>query len=174
MENKQCFQKLLAFRCVSVALVIFLFTLPARAANNCPWMNEATASGLLGGTANGEFQQSSVNNSATCVFTNRESNITRTLLVRIENSQNATERLQSLKKDCRAAATPLQAIGNEAASCPTRDQRMNISETVIGRVRNQVFLIEISSSATDDPVLNSSTLGNAIHAAAEQVTGNLF
>ena len=52
-------------------LVASISAIPVYAANDCPWMNEATASGLLGGTAVGMFQAATTEKAAVCTFTQR-------------------------------------------------------------------------------------------------------
>jgi hypothetical protein len=68
----------------------------------------------------------------------------------------------------------LRAIGNEALSCAADDRKGGIGERVVGRVRDQVFTITISSTLKNDPGLNRDVLRSKIYTAAEQVSGNLF
>jgi len=59
---------------------------------------------------------------------------------------------------------PLKAIGNEAYVCP-QDRR------VVGRVRDQVFTIRVS---TTDRAFPANVIGEDGRRVAEQVAGNLF
>jgi hypothetical protein len=68
----------------------------------------------------------------------------------------------------------LRAIGNEALICAADEDKKRMGERVVGRVRDQVFTITISTSLKNDPVLTSDELRSRIYTAAEQVSGNLF
>jgi|HubBroStandDraft_1064217.scaffolds.fasta_scaffold06884_5 hypothetical protein len=161
-----------------ISLIVFgalLFLIPAsaRAANNCPWMNEATASGLVGGDAVGSFVESQGQPSV-CSFTQHAGNVTRTLRISVEIAADPHARFLALAQSCEGSAVPLPAIGNEALVCPTDPHSDEFGEQVLGRVRDQVFTITISSSLKSDPVLNKADLKIKINTAAEQVSGNLF
>jgi len=45
---------------------------------------------------------------------------------------------------------------------------------VVGRVRDQIFTITISTTLKNDPILTRDALKARIYTAAEQVAGNLF
>jgi hypothetical protein len=158
-----------------IAFGALLLTMPAsaRAANNCPWMNEATASGLVGGDAAGAFVESQGQPSV-CSFTQHAGNVTRTLRISVEIAADPHARFLALAQSCGSSAVPLPAIGNEALVCPTDPNIDEVGEQVMGRVRDQVFTITLSSSLKSDPVLNKADLKIKINTAAEQVSGNLF
>jgi hypothetical protein len=163
---------------VRIGLVAFAALLPlmpvsARAANNCPWLNETTASGLVGGAAIGEFVAGEGQPSV-CTFTQHAENATRTLQISVEIAADPHARFLSLAQTCEAAATPLPAIGNEAVVCPIDPRGKMPGERVLGRVRDQVFTITLSTSLKNDPVLTSGVIQSKINTAAEQVSGNLF
>lgn len=145
---------------------------PGRASSSCPWINEATSSGLLGGDAAGSFSAASGGRPAVCTFTRHEEGVTRTLNVTVEIASDPHARVVSVAGSCRADPAPLRAIGNEAVHCATR--RSGPGERAVGRVRDQVFTITIESSRKDDPVLTPMDLKNRIYTAAEQVAGNLY
>ena len=155
---------------ISLALA---FCIPAYASNTCPWMNEATASGLLGDEAVGSYRAASIpGQPATCMFTQGAAAV-RTLVIEVEAAPDAATRIKSKQKGCSSDASSLQAIGNEAVMCAA-DRGSRLGELVVGRVRDQVFTIRISSSIKGDPVLTRESLMNKISSAAEQVAGNLF
>jgi hypothetical protein len=145
----------------------------AQAANTCPWMNEATASGLLGGDAIGNYQASSAGQAAVCTFTEHRDHATRVLRIQVETRPDASVRLRSMEDACRSDGRPLQAIGNEALVCAD-DRGGRLGEQVLGRVRDQIFTIRVSSSLKNDPTLTRDALQRLISTAAEQVAGNLF
>lgn len=155
-------------------LVLFAAAVPAHAANDCPWLNEATASGLLGGAAVGAFQAASPQHPAICTFTERIDDAARTLQIQVETGSDFAARLKSLETSCGSDIAQMPAIGNEAVSCTVHDPGKRTAERVIGRVRDQVFLIQIDSSLKKDPILTRDNLITRIHSAAEEVSGNLF
>lgn len=153
-----------------------LIALPnlCHAANKCPWITEATASGLLGGDATGSFSQPSPTEPAVCTFVQTTADGTRTLRIVVEQTPDFLARLESEYKSCGAAPAPLTAIGNEARMCDADDRKKLSAERVVGRVRDQVFTITISSTLRRDSTLNREALKARAYTAAEQVAGNLF
>ncbi len=145
----------------------------ALAANNCAWINEATASGLLGGEAVGEISESAGHQTG-CTFTQIAGGMKRVLRITVEVAADAHARLTTIVQSCGVNAMPLKAIGNEAFDCPANDPRAGAGERVVGRVRDQVFTITIESSLRNDPLLTRDALKFRIYTAAEQVAGNLF
>ena len=157
----------------ALGAVLLLTPVTARAANNCPWMNEATASGLVGGDAVGEFAASEGKPSV-CTFTQHAANFTRTLQIVVEIATDPHARYLALTQTCEGSATPLNAVGNEAVVCAVDPRSDKPGERLLGRVRDQVFTITIGSTLKNDPVLNMADIKTKIGTAAEQVTGNLF
>jgi hypothetical protein len=156
-------------------LWICLFGLPriAQAANNCAWLNEATASGLLGGDSAGEVS-AAAGQPTVCKFTQMSAGVKRTLRVTVEIAADAHARLVVLAQGCGVDAAPLKAIGNEALVCAADDRKAGLGERVVGRVRDQVFTITISSTLKNDSILNRDALKSRVYTTAEQVAGNLF
>ena len=146
----------------------------AHAANNCPWLTEATAGGFLGGAAVNTFTDTAAGKPAVCAFEEKESGGTRTLIVTVEVNPDAHTKLDAMMHDCGASSQLLQAIGNEAAVCAMDPRKKMLSERVVGRVRDQIFTITIASTLKEDTVLNRDTLMPKIYTASEQVAGNLF
>jgi hypothetical protein len=157
-------------------IAVCLIGLPssARAANNCAWINEATASGLLGGKAVGEVSEAAFGQSAVCTFTQTTGGVKHELRLTVEVAADAHARLTAVARSCGADAIPLKAIGNEALVCAADEPKAGIGERVVGRVRDQVFTITIESSLKNDPLLTRDVLQSRIYTAAEQVAGNLF
>lgn len=146
----------------------------AAAAASCPWLNEATASGLLGADATGVYAPAAAGQPAVCTFTEVNSRSPRTLQIRVETAPDAHARLMALNSSCADAASPLAAIGNEAVTCSAAEHRDKPAERAIGRVRDQVFTITLTSSGKQDDVLTRDELQMRIGTAAEQVAGNLY
>ena len=149
-------------------------TLPAWAANNCPWMNEATASGLLGAEASGNYSDATASLPARCVFSEVGPQGIRALTITVGVDSDASGRIRELLQDCHDKPRAMRAIGNEALTCMVMHPHRVQTEFVAGRVRKQVFSISISSTEKNDPVLTPAMLKMKIETAAEQVAGNLF
>ncbi|MGA2653954.1 MAG: hypothetical protein ABSF28_25825 [Terracidiphilus sp.] len=161
---------------VPLVLGVSFFTLPAvgHATNNCPWLNEATAGGLLGGDAVGITTDAAAGQPTVCTFTQQETGVTRTLRITVEIAPEPHQRMSAIAEVCGADVTPIKAIGNEALVCTADDRKGGVGERVVGRVRDQVFTITIASTLKVDPILNRDALKAKIYTAAEQVAGNLF
>jgi hypothetical protein len=159
----------------SLAFGLCLIGMPAKAhaANNCPWLNEATASGFLGGDATGAFTAADGQPSV-CTFTNRDAGATRVLQITVEIAAEPHALLTTAARACGADIAPIGAIGNEAMMCSLTERKGELGERVVGRVRNQVFTIVFSSTLKDDPILTRDALRVRGYTAAEQVAGNLF
>ena len=95
-------------------LALFLLVSVFAAAEQCPWLNEATAGGAL----------VSVKPTA-CVFARKDG---ATLTVEVRTLKSAKEFVA-----CKGQA--LTGIGNEAAEC---------GDSVVGRVRNQAFTVRMT------------------------------
>jgi hypothetical protein len=147
----------------------------AMAANNCAWINDATASGLLGGDAAADVTAPAAAGEPTvCTFTQMSAGVKRTLRIAVEISTDAHARVGAIAQSCGSGAFPLKAIGNEAVACPVDSKKEGLSERAVGRVRDQVFTITIGSTQNNDPILTREALKARIYTAAEQVAGNLF
>lgn len=144
------------------------------AKNNCPWINEATASGLLGGDAVNEFTEASAGQPAVCTITQAGAGFTRTLRITVEMAPDTHDHWQAALQLCGKNAAPLQAIGNEASMCLLDNHGAGLAELVVGRVRDQLFTITMSTTLKDDLILTKMSLKEKIYTASEQVAGNLF
>lgn len=163
-----------AIRVALVAALLNAFPAVSRAANNCPWINEATASGLLGADASGSYIDAAALRPAVCTFIQSANGITRTLSITVMETPEFRPLLDKESKFCITASEPLRAIGNEAISCSWDERRKLYAERVIGRVRNQVFTITLSTTRKDDSTLPREVQKTRILIAAEQVSGNLY
>ena len=72
---------------------------------------------------------------------------------------------------CPAGSESLKAIGNEAAACAYDDKAGWSGAQVTGRVRDQAFVVRISSR---DRAQASKALSEKLRGVAEQVAGILF
>lgn len=164
----------LDFHFLLLGAVLLLAQPAARAEKNCPWMNEATAAGLIGEDTSGMYHAEPAK-PALCTFAERANKPMRTFQISIETALDGhNQYLAALWRACGSASTPLSAIGNEAAIC-TRERHGNVVEALaVGRVRDQIFTVTLGTSVKDDTVLTPAMLKMKISIAAEQVSGNLF
>jgi hypothetical protein len=141
------------------------------AENLCPWINKATAFGVLGASEEAPTATSQIS-STTCSFVYRDGDITRELRVTVEQAKDPGQAFIVHKARCGVDVSPLRAIGNEAVMCAA-DQKGR-GESVIGRVRDNIFAIDISTSSKSDPPMSHESLTQKAGLVAEQVSGNLF
>lgn len=164
----------IAVRAVLIAVAACAWPMASSAANNCPWMNEATASGLLGADGVGAFTPASPGQPAVCIFNAESQGLKRALRISVEVTPEAPARVRLAARECSSGAVPLRAIGNEAFLCTAGEHKGAAAARAIGRVRDQYFTITIASTQRNDPILEPDVLKSKIFAAAEQVAGNLF
>lgn len=125
-----------------------------RAQNACPWLNAATAGGILGGPVTASVKPT------VCEFVRHLGSNESTLRIEVQKKP------ASLAAKCDSTGTPIKAIGNEALACTAGS-----FEIVIGRVRDQRFAVSIGAS---DPSVDRATLQEKARKVAEQLAGNLF
>jgi len=176
MASKTINKAAISRRLALLVLGAICLMLPAAssAENNCPWLNEATAGGLLGGDATGVKTDPGSGQPTVCTFTQQSAGVTRTLRITVEIAPEPHQRMSAVAQVCGADAAPIKAIGNEALVCNADDRKGGMGERVVGRVREQVFTITLASTLKADPILNRDALKTRIYTAAEQVAGNLF
>lgn len=138
----------------------------------CPWINKATAFGVLGTTEDAATANVSEISSTACDFTYRDGDTTRELRVTVEQVHDGKVALDAYETRCGRDVTPLRAIGNEAVMC-TPNQKAP-GKLIVGRVRDNAFTISLITSSRNDPLIPPETLTQRIELVAEQVSGNLF
>jgi hypothetical protein len=141
-----------------IAALSLCLPLMAAAEERCPWLNAATAGGVLGGSVQVTVTP------ASCEF------------VRKAGAQETTLRIEvtaasAPNAHCGPGAKPLKAIGNEAAACSYEGKAGWMAEQVVGRVRDQAFVVRIG---TNDRSAMAKTLREKARNVAEQVAGILF
>jgi len=140
---------------------------------HCAWLNEATASGYLNGPVTMEVE-TAPNDQSICTFTYlktaRDSAALRIMVQPLKDTSKAVESHESL---CTSAPAALKAIGNEAVSC-SADVGYSRGEQVIGRVRDRLFIVTVSSTKAQDPAMTRPLLQKKARDIAEQIAGALF
>ncbi len=166
------------FRPSRSALVILLVMLslcvPAVCATseNCPWLNTATAAGILEGPVSSTVTHPNQNkDDATCEFTHRDGPVVSMLQIEVETMKDPIHDFASYTAQCGPDAAPLRAIGNEALVCSLPGKKKQVSEQVVSRVRDRAFIVRVSSNA---PAPAPSGLREKAQKIAEQVAGFLF
>jgi hypothetical protein len=160
----------------TLAACLFLFSLTGHGQAICPWLNAATASGVLGGAATAVMNLHSAG-AGTCRFQLTATPADGSLQIAVSNVEHAGEITKALASDevrCVSTPAPLKAIGNEAVVC-AEGGAAGQRELVVGRVRNSVFTVELilappragAAPATDEAAEKAESI-------AEQVAGSLF
>jgi hypothetical protein len=145
--------------------LLALLALPriGRAAETCPWLNAATAGGVLGSAVTLTVTHENANrDDMACNFAGASS-----LRIAVQTTETPRNEFTSSAAECGSNPAPLKAIGNEAVVC-TPDKR---SAQVVGRVRNRIFTILIR---TTNASMTQAVLREKARDVAEHVAGNLF
>jgi hypothetical protein len=140
--------------------------------NNCTWLNEATASGVLGGMVTLEAQKTA-DGGGTCIFRTQKGDAIRTLQIDVRIVKDARQGMTSSESQCTSPAIPIRGVGNEAVSCGA-DARSVFGEQVISYVRDQAFVLRITTTDKHDLTLTRELLQQNARNIAEQVAGSLF
>lgn len=140
---------------------------------HCAWLNDATASGVLNGPVTLELE-TAPDDRATCVFTHAKSakdySALRITVQPLKDIDKAVATRQSL---CTSPPAAVKAIGNEAIAC-SADVGYSRGEQVIGRVRDRLFIVNVSSTIAEDPEMTRQLLRDKARMIAEQIAGALF
>ena len=170
--------RLLCCRCRFAVAVLFsilcsLYAMAAVATQQpCPWLNAATAAGALKGPIStiSVTYTNQENTDAVCEFTSITNHKSRSLRIEVETLKDLDHNFSQYLAKCGTGAKPVVAIGNEALACSIHNPRQ-ISEQVVGRVRERAFLIGIRS---DMPTPGQDAMKEETRQIAEQVAGFLF
>lgn len=162
-------------RLFAIALAVVAISAGCHAQNNCPWLNVATASGALGAPTTLTLNKIS-EATTTCVFRSASGSPAENLTISVTvvaDPQNAEQDLKTSETRCTSSATPLKAIGNNAVLC-TDNAAISHGEQVIGRVRDQIFIISMTTEEAPSAGAANDAMAKKVRSIAEQVAGNLF
>jgi hypothetical protein len=109
---------------------------------------------------------------AACSFDYRDGAASRVLKITVDQTQDDAQAISDYKARCSVGAAPLSGIGNEACSVAAKGQ--TYGQEVIGRVRDQIFTITLTTSAQHDPLMPQEAMQERVRNIAEQVAGALF
>jgi len=149
-----------------------LLTSRCKAEAICPWLNAATAAGMVNGPVTLEMN-STGDGGNICIFRSQRGSAVYSLEISVREMNDESKGTASYQSPCTSPATSLRAIGNEAVSCSV-DAGSSHGERVIGRVRNSIFIVDIRDSVAKDPSMTRDLLQERASSTAEQVAGNLF
>jgi hypothetical protein len=161
-----------AFEKILLLSLLWIFPNVCRGPTKCPWMNEATARGVLGGplTVKTNIHE---RGDGVCEFSRKEGAALHELRISVELMTDIAKQFPNVRSQCPSNSTPLRAIGNEALMCSVEEKGV-YAEKVVGRVREQAFVVSISSSVQGDPSMTLDIRREKVHLVAEQVAGMLF
>lgn len=158
-----------------IAVTVVLMTSSPRCrAQQCPWLNAATAGGLLGGDVQMTVSAPNRLGDVTCDFTRNPGPTASTLRVAVHTMTNPSKDFATYLAQCGGTTQPLKAIGNEAVQCIPKSGLSKGEEQIIGRVRDRVFIITIKPNSQFRPSLSQTSLGDEARNLSEQVAGALF
>lgn len=162
------------FRTLALFILLTPGPILSQANVGCPWLNVATASGVLRSSETATMATLSQGSREACSFVYHDATALRELRITVEQGPESTQTMMGYKAHCHGETSPLQAIGNEAVMCAAGIKGKVEGEQVIGRVRDQVFTITITTSSRNDPSMSRGELKEKTRNIAEQVAGALF
>jgi hypothetical protein len=158
----------------------------------CPWLNAATAAGVLGGevelsvsstpempAASSEYpaaDQRADRFDVTCDFHRKAGQQIYQLNIEVHTLENPTIDYAEYLARCNSNV-PLTAIGNEAVLCRADTGAARVTsatDEVIGRVRNRIFVLTLNRPTQAAVESNVNELHEDTRNIAEQVAGSLF
>jgi hypothetical protein len=140
----------------------------------CPWLNAATAGGVLGGEVQSSITNVTPQGDATCHFVRRQDSTNFTLTIDVHTMALPSKDFPTYLAQCGGTLLSLKAVGNEAFQCVSKDASANGVEQVIGRVRDRAFVLTVNANLTKQPTSAKTGLSRETRNVAEQVAGTLF
>ena len=141
----------------------------------CPWLNVATARGVLGGEVKLQVSNSAAKGGEatdiSCAFS-REDGVA-TLAVAIHTLGDAKGHKVEMEH-CGGSVEVLRGVGNEAIACSDRDSSGNISLSAVGRVRDRSFVIRWRQASLPGERTDAQRDRAILQNVAEQVAGSMF
>jgi hypothetical protein len=167
--------------------------MPCHAESRCPWLNAATAAGVLGGdvqmTVSQPVDPGPVKGVGTamypdqlrmdrfdvaCEFHRKTDSADYSLHIVVKTMNEFSKEFPAFLAQCTGTTTALRGIGNEAVQCAMKSDSDMLHEQVIARVRDRAFVLTITRQAGHRPAANADQLSNETRNTAEQIAGSLF
>lgn len=181
---------------VSVLAVwaILLAPMRGRAEAKCPWLNAATAGGILGGEASmmvsapaehGTMPHTEPNVykedqirmdrfDVTCEFSRKADSGVYSLKIVVETMKDTATEFAGRLANCQGTTVALKAIGNEAVQCIAKSGFSSGEEMVIARVRDRAFVLTVIRPPAATAPQTADILHDDTRNIAEQIAGSLF
>lgn len=163
---------------ITLALAVIAGTIVSptkcRADGECPWLNAATARGVLGGDVQMAVSALSVQGDATCEFKSRHNSAVYTLRIAVHTMALSAHDFPLFLAQCGGTTVPLTGIGNEAVQCVAKSSSDSGTEQIIGRVRDRAFVLAVRANSAARPTAAKGGLSDDTRNVAEQVAGALF
>ena len=151
-------------------VLAFVAAAAGHAQEVCPWLNSATAGGILGGDVIVQVTHSSANKAdADCTFELQRGERVSRLVIEVNTMRAPHEDFPAYKAQCGQHPRRLGALGNEAVDCGGSEHQQNW-QMIVGRVRDRAFRVRI----TTDEAEPAAGLRDEARRAADQVAGILF
>jgi hypothetical protein len=161
----------------SIVVVIasaFVSPMQCRAQIQCPWLNAATAAGVLGGEVQASTTALTPQGDTTCDFKRTQQSVVFALKIAVHTMVLPSKDFAAYLAQCSGTPVPLKAIGNEAFQCvPSKYSNIG-EEQIIGRVRDRAFIIDIKRGSARQSTSPQNGLSEEARNIAEQVAGALF
>jgi hypothetical protein len=155
-----------------ITLAVFAAPSAQASTQTCPWLNGATAAGVLGGSVTGKVTNSDQQSSdATCEFALEADPMARSLRIQVETMKEVTNEFPKYLARCGQDFDSLKTIGNEAVVCRVPGKDDQVIAKVIGRVRDHAFIVDVASKSSAS---ERDALRDIARKVAEQVAGTLF
>lgn len=138
----------------------------------CPWINAATARGILGGDVSMTVSLME-QGGGVCEFSRSLGKMNLQLSISVYIMTDTPAQFSKYLEQCPPKSAPVRAVGNEAVIC-SLSKGDQYTERVVGRVRDQAFVVSVSSSAADDPSMTQEMRRKKANLVGEQVAGILF
>ena len=145
-----------------------------RAHTQCPWLNAATAAGVLGGEVQASATALTPQGDTTCDFKRTQQTSVIELKIAVHTMALPPKDFATYLAQCAGTPVPLKAIGNEAFQCFPSKSSDNRGEQIIGRVRDRAFVIDIKRGSAKQLTSPQNGLSDEARNIAEQVAGALF
>ena len=140
----------------------------------CPWLNSATAAGVLGGEVLMSVTPATTGGAVTCEFSRQIATGTTTLRIDVSTLTNIAPEFALYRSRCVGSLVSLRAIGNEAYLCVQDHSHGAGVEQIVGRVRDRAFTLTISRKVIAPVPPNAREPSPDARNMAEQIAGVLF
>lgn len=164
------------FTIVGTAIIgALLLPVKCCAQAKCPWLNAATAAGVLGGEVKLSVTPPTNLGDVGCEFSLKSAAGIVALRIEVSTLNDPAYEFPVYRsRSCVGTSFPLRAIGNEAYQCISTITHSGGEDKVIGRVRERAFTLTINRGITSPSTPKTSELNAETRNTAEQIAGGLF